>query len=95
MSSLCNADSRLVLMLVLTKAEQLGGDVWQLLKTVEEAVRDQGAFLPSLLCPVWSSPSLDEDGRDWEGGAGGVDAQRNLPRLGMKTSARGGLTDLA
>ena len=78
MSSLCNADSRLVL----TKAEQLGGDVWQLLKTVEEAVRDQGAFFSSLLCVVYSSPSLDEDGRDWERGAGGVDAQRNLPRLG-------------
>ena len=95
MSNLCIADSRLLHMLVLTKAEQLGGDVWKLLKTVEEAVRDQGAFLSSLLCSVCSSPSLDEDGRYWEGRAGGVDAQGNLPRLGMKTGSRRGLTDLA
>lgn len=65
-------------MLVLTKAEQLGGNVWKFLETVKEAVRHQGAFLSSLVCPFSSSPSLDEDGRDWKGGAGGVDAQRNL-----------------
>ena len=69
---------------MLTKAEQLCGNVWKFLKTVEEAECDQGAFISSLLCSIISSstPSLDEDGRDGKGGAGGVDAQRNLPRLG-------------
>ena len=87
--------SHFVHILVLTKTEQLCGNVWKFLETVEEAVCHQGAFLSSLLFPFCCSPSLDEDWRDWEGGAGGVDTQRNLPSqlLGMKT--RRGLTDLA
>ena len=61
-------------MLVLTKAEQLCGNIGKLLKTVEEAVGDQRALLSSLLCSFCQAASLDENRRNWEGGAGGVDA---------------------
>ena len=70
-----HSHKNVVYMLVLTKAEQLCGNIGKLLETVEEAVGDQGAFLSSLLCSFCQAASLDENWRDWEGGAGGVDAQ--------------------
>ena len=69
-----HSHKKVVHMLVLTKAEQLCGNIGKLLETVQEAVGDQGAFLSSLLCSFCQAASLDENWRDWEGGAGGVDA---------------------
>ena len=70
--------------LVITKAEQLSGDVGKLFEVIEEAVGDQVALLPSFVNALDSSPSstsLDEDRRDWERGGGGVDGQRDLHQV--------------
>lgn len=64
--------------LVLTKAEQLCGNIGKLLKTVKEAEGYQRAFLSSLICSFCSSASLDENRRYWERRACGIDTQRNL-----------------